>query len=204
LGKCSGFRALLLLIQDKITSVGALRGSSFLRRMAAANPSPTVRLFVAFWPSAATRDALLAHADAWSWPAAARRTRPERLQVTLHFLGSVESELVPVLKKRLDLAWTGCELLLDRAQVWPSGIAVIEATEVPPALAALQARLGERLEGLGLALEARRYRPHVTLARKAFGARPPPAPVRWHAGPGFALVQSLPGGRGYENLQVFG
>jgi hypothetical protein len=28
--------------------------------------------------------------------------------------------------------------------------------------------------------------------------------VRWHAGPGFALVQSLPGGRGYENLQVFG
>jgi RNA 2',3'-cyclic 3'-phosphodiesterase len=171
--------------------------------MAVANPSPTVRLFTALWPSTATRDAVTAHADAWTWPAAARRTRPERLHVTLHFLGSVDAELVPALKKRLDVAWAGCELSLDRPQVWPGGIAVIEASEVPPALATLHARLGERLEGLGLALEARRYRPHVTLARKAFGARPPAAAVRWYAGPGFALVQSLPGGRGYENLQVF-
>jgi RNA 2',3'-cyclic 3'-phosphodiesterase len=172
--------------------------------MAAADLPPTIRLFTALWPAEATRAALLAHADAWSWPAAARRTRPERLHVTLHFLGSVEAELVPALKKRLNVAWAGCELLLDRPQVWPGGIAVIEASEVPPALAALHARLGERLEGLGLALEARRYRPHVTLARKAFGARPPTAAVRWQAGPAFALVQSLPGGRGYENLQVFG
>jgi hypothetical protein len=44
----------------------------------------------------------------------------------------------------------------------------------------------------------------VTLARKAVGAQPAPAPVRWQARPGFALVRSHPGGRGYENLQLFG
>jgi 2'-5' RNA ligase len=172
----------------------------------AAPPAPpsTVRLFLALWPSDATRTALLAHAQAWSWPAGARRTPPERLHLTVHFLGSVEATLVPALREGLELAWQGCELLLDRPQVWPGGIAVIEAGEVPPALASLHARLGERLEGVGVALETRRYRPHVTLARKASGAQPAPAPVRWQAGPGFALVQSLPSGRGYENLQVFG
>ena len=172
--------------------------------MAAPSTPPTVRLFLALWPTDATRAALLAHAQAWAWPAAARPTPPERLHLTLHFLGSVDAGLVPALQKGLDLAWDGCELLLDRPQVWPGGIAVLEAGEVPPALARLHARLGERLEGIGVAVDARRYRPHVTLARKAFGAQPAPGPVRWQARPGFALVQSLPGGRGYENLQLFG
>ena len=172
--------------------------------MAVPATAPTVRLFLALWPSDATRAALLAHAQAWAWPPAARRTPAERLHLTVHFLGSVDTGLVPSLRKGLDVAWEGCELLLDRPQVWPGGIAVMEAGEVPPPLAALHARLGERLEGLGLALDARRYRPHVTRARKACAATPAPAPGRWQSRPGFALVQSLPGGRGYQDLQVFG
>jgi RNA 2',3'-cyclic 3'-phosphodiesterase len=77
---------------------------------------------------------------------------------------------------------------------------------VPPPLAALHAGLGEKLSQLGLSVETRPYRPHFTLARKAFGALPPPGapPLRWHAGPQYLLVRSLPGGRGYEPLQVFG
>jgi RNA 2',3'-cyclic 3'-phosphodiesterase len=172
--------------------------------MAAPADPPTVRLFVALWPSDATRAALQAHAQAWAWPPAARRTLPQRLHITLHFLGSVDAGLVPALRQGLDLAWAGCELLLDRPQVWPGGIAVVEAGEMPPELAALHASLGERIASLGLSLESRRYRPHVTLARKAVDAQPAPAPVRWQARPGFALVRSHPGGRGYENLQLFG
>ena len=80
---------------------------------------------------------------------------------------------------------------------------MLEASQVPAPLADLHARLGEALQRLEVPVETRRYRPHVTLARKASGAQPAPAPVRWQAGPGFALVQSLPGGRGYENVQVF-
>jgi RNA 2',3'-cyclic 3'-phosphodiesterase len=166
----------------------------------------TVRLFIGLWPPPAAHAALLAHADTWSWPAAARRTRPERLHVTLHFLGEVAGEHLPALRQGLAVAWSGCELVLDRPLVWPGGIAVLEASEVPGPLAGLHEALADRLRGLDMPVEARRYRPHVTLARKAAGARPPAsfAPLRWQAGTGYALVQSLPGGRGYETLQSFG
>lgn len=163
------------------------------------------RLFLALWPAPATHAALLAHAQQWSWDNA-RRTPPERLHITLHFLGPVPAERLDALRAGLQVDWEGCELLLDRAQVWPGGIAVLEASQVPPELAALHAALGERLRALELPVESRRYRPHVTFARKAVAARPPEAfePVRWKAGGSYALVESLGGGRGYETLQALG
>jgi 2'-5' RNA ligase len=165
----------------------------------------TLRLFFALWPADELRAGLHAHADAWTWPAGARRTQPERLHITLHFLGEVAAAQVPLLC-RLQLPWEGCDLLLDQPQVWPGGIAVLEASQVPPPLLALHARLGERLREMGLKTETRRYRPHVTFARKAMGARPPAdtPPLRWHAGPGYVLVQSLPGGQGYVPVQCLG
>jgi RNA 2',3'-cyclic 3'-phosphodiesterase len=171
------------------------------------SPAPTsVRLFLALWPPPEVLEALQAHAGAWSWGEAARRTRDERLHVTLHFLGDVPAAKVPDLQSGLQVPWTGCELLLDRPVVWPGGIAVLEATDVPAELAQLHARLREQLERMEVPLENRRYRPHVTLARKAFGSRPPPdlAPLRWQAGAAYDLVRSLPGGRGYETIQRFG
>lgn len=168
--------------------------------------SDTLRLFIGLWPSPQVHAALLAHADAWAWPASARRVRPQALHVTLHFLGEVEGSRLQDLREGLAVQTEAFELLLDRQEVWPGGIAVLEAGTVPPPLAALHAALAQRLAALDLPVETRRYRPHVTLARKAFGAQPPPAsaPVAWRAGPGYALVRSLPGGRGYETLQSFG
>lgn len=170
-------------------------------------PSDTsVRLFLGLWPSSDVLRALGDHAAAWTWPAQARRTRADRLHVTLHFLGERPAAEVPALREALDVAWEGCELRFDRSAVWGGGIAVLEASEVPPALALLHAALRLRLVASGVPVETRRYRPHVTLARKAFGARPPAAsaPLSWRAEPRYALVRSLPGGRGYENLQCFG
>lgn len=170
-------------------------------------PSDTsVRLFLGLWPASDVLRAIEDHAAAWDWPAQARRTRPERLHATLHFLGERPAAEVPALREALDVPWEGCELLFDRAAVWGGGIAVLEASDVPPPLAQLHARLRERLVELGVPVETRRYRPHVTLARKAFGARPPAGspPLRWQAGAQYALVRSLPGGRGYEKLQCFG
>lgn len=165
-----------------------------------------LRLFLALWPGTQDLAELEAQAAAWTWPAGARRTRPERLHITLHFLGNVAQDRLPALREQLDVRWEGCELVLDRAQVWPGGIAVLEAQRVPAELASLHARVARRLRELDLPVEERRYRPHVTFARKAFGARPPAelAPVRWRLVPAFELVRSLPDGRGYERLQRFG
>jgi 2'-5' RNA ligase len=164
------------------------------------------RLFLALWPPAEVREALEAHAAAWAWSDSTRRTRMERLHVTVHFLGDVPVHRVPALQSGLDVAWQGCELTLDRPTVWPGGIAVLEATRVPGELETLHAGLRERLQALEVPVEQRRYRPHVTLARKAFGSRVPAGftPLQWRAGPGYELVRSLPGGRGYEPVQRFG
>jgi 2'-5' RNA ligase len=170
------------------------------------SPAPaSLRLFLGLWPADEMRAALQARSDSWQWPAGARRTQAQRLHVTLHFLGEVAADRLPALRA-LDVRWDGCELVLDQAQVWPGGIAVLEASQVPPALGALHAQLGERLVAMGLAVETRRYRPHVTFARKAIGARPPAdaAPLRWRTGSGYVLVQSLPGGAGYTPIQCLG
>jgi 2'-5' RNA ligase len=172
----------------------------------AESPAPADRLFLGLWPTATARAAVQAQADAWTWPAAARRTPIDRLHVTLHFIGSVPTARLPQLRAQLALPFAGGDLLLDRMEVWPGGIAVLEASQVPPTLAALHAQLAQRLRELELPVEERRWRPHVTLARKTTGARPPSQaqPLPWPVPPAYALVRSLPGGRGYEPVQVFG
>jgi RNA 2',3'-cyclic 3'-phosphodiesterase len=197
----------LLLIKEQ-DEHWAPSGLAFLGECRAMDDPPAagLRLFLGIWPTAGVLEALQQHAAAWSWPPSARRSRPERTHLTLHFLGDVPAARLPELRQALAEAWQPCELLLDRPQVWGGGIAVLEAAAVPPELARLHAVLGERLSALGLPVEERRFRPHVTLARKAFGARPPPRvePVPWPLAPPHVLVQSLPGGRGYLPLQEFG
>ena len=164
-----------------------------------------LRLFLALWPPKDVLSLLVANAESWQWNAEAKRTRAERLHVTLHFIGNVPAQRLPDVREGLRVEWPGDELLLDAATVWRGGIAVLEASRVPPAMTALQQALAERLRALDLPVETRPWRPHVTLARKAFGAKPPTfAPLRWPAGPGYALVRTLGGGRGYETLQAFG
>ena len=166
----------------------------------------TMRLFLALWPSAALREALVAWQRDWSWSAGAALVRPERLHLTLHFLGAVDAARLPALREGLDV--TGEPFKLDlhtgRPGVWPGGIAVLE-TAAPPALLGLHARLGQALQALGLPLEARPWRPHLTFARKAAGSRPPPAgpAAAWQAAGDFVLVRSTPG-QGYTIVHSHG
>jgi 2'-5' RNA ligase len=83
------------------------------------------------------------------------------------------------------------ELVLDQTGLWPHGLAVLRATEVPIPLQALYDRLGQELRALDLAVETRSYQPHATLARHADAAIPPTAsaPVVWWV-QSFALVVS--------------
>ena len=165
------------------------------------NAEPTLRLFLALWPDDDTRIALLAWQQAQTWPAAARLTRADDLHLTLHFLGQVPQTLLPALKQALLPPSAPVTLTLDRVEVWPNGVAVLLPQATPPALLDLHGQLGDTLTQLGLPLEPRPYQPHVTLARRALGLIPQPAPpLRWTA-QHYVLVNSY---HGYHPLQHYG
>ncbi|WP_211091463.1 RNA 2',3'-cyclic phosphodiesterase [Pseudothauera rhizosphaerae] len=157
----------------------------------AAPPPPTERLFLALWPDRRLRSALARARDAWHWPPGARRVRTDKLHLTLHFIGAVARDRVPALADALAVPFSPFELELTRSAPWPRGLAVLEAEAVPPPLAALHAALAGVLRRAGLPVEARPFRPHLTLARRAPGARPPekPAALRW-AVSGYVLAAS--------------
>ena len=163
----------------------------------------TVRLFTALWSDATARARLVALRDAWRWPRGARLVADEKLHATLHFIGRFPRERLEALGGALDtVPFAPLRLDLAGSEVWRGGIAVATLAE-SPALLELHARLGAALAGLRVALEDRPYRPHVTMARRARGARPPatlPA-LDWRPD-GFALVASR--GGGYHVLDTWG
>lgn len=164
---------------------------------------PSLRLFVALWPDAAARQALAAYRDRWRWPEAARQVAPQNLHATLHFIGRFAVERVGALGDGLaTVPAPALELQPSGAEVWKGGIAVLKLRG-GPALARLHARIGAVLSALDIALDERPFAPHVTLAREAFGARPPPdlPAVEWRV-EGFALVLSRAGA--YEVLHTWG
>jgi 2'-5' RNA ligase len=170
-----------------------------------AGNAPSLRLFTALWPPAALQSALAALRDRWQWPPGAALVATDRLHVTLHFIGQVPARRLPELVAGLDVPLQSAELRLGSAQqhVWPGGIAVLEL-EAPEPLRGLHARLSQALERLGLPVEERAWKPHVTFARKARGATPAcdvDGLPRWVVGD-YALVRSVPG-RGYDTLHRF-
>jgi 2'-5' RNA ligase len=165
----------------------------------------TVRMFIALWPGPAVREALSRWRDSVAWPASASPVRTEQLHVTLHFLGSIARERVPELAQGLDVRMDPFELELGHREVWHGGVAVLAPDLVPSPLLALHASLGEALELLGLTPEARPYRPHVTLARRAgaFVETSQGPPIRWQVD-GYALMQSKVGdGSEYGVVQAY-
>ena len=173
---------------------------------AAGEPRPQARLFLALWPTPQVRARLLDWRDAFDWPAGAAIVAPERLHVTLHFIGPVGREQVDTVADALAVPTGAFELRFGRPELWPGGLAVLGPLSCPEGLRALHRRLGDALHALGLPTEARPYRPHVTFARKAAGAalRHEPASLRWRVR-SHALVESRPGrAGGYVVLRRYG
>jgi 2'-5' RNA ligase len=161
------------------------------------------RMFLALWPEPQVRDALRQWQDGWEWPRRASPVKPERLHLTLHFLGDVPNSMLPALAERLRVPFGAFELGFGEAGLWPNGVAVLEPGHVPQALLVLHAALGDVLLGLGLPVDPRPFRPHVTLARRASGAQVPlPGPeIRWQVRE-YALMSSSPA-LGYSVLQRY-
>lgn len=148
--------------------------------MAAASPpraapapaaATTSRLFVALWPGAAVRRALVARQSAIAWPAAARLVPPRDLHLTLVFIGALPADRLAEVADALALQPPRFELVIDSAEFWRGGLTVLTASRVPPAMIAWQAAMTQTLRRLGLSIDERRFKPHVTLARHGEGAR---------------------------------
>jgi RNA 2',3'-cyclic 3'-phosphodiesterase len=163
------------------------------------------RLFYALWPDAASNAALSRVAETLALPAAARPVRPEDRHITLAFLGTVPEVVRPALAALLE-PWpplTAC--VLDRLEYWSdAGALVATASQLPADWVDCRSRLVRRLPALGLRVEERPWRPHVTLARGvASDGESRSTALRCVAGR-VALVESLsaPGPLRYRTLHA--
>lgn len=145
------------------------------------------RLFVALRPPPPVRTLLMA-AGGHGIPDA-RWQDDEQLHITLRFIGAVDS------RQADDVAAALSTVSAPVPEVRVDGVGTFERrgrvdtlwARVTPAepLAALHRKVTQALARAGVAPEARRYLPHVTLARLARGAADPLAVARWaeaHAG----------------------
>src|SRR5438105_752187 len=96
--------------------------------------APSLRLFIALWPTPAVRAALAARRDSVGWPVDAAPVADGRLHLTLHFLGAVAIARLTALVPALALPWAGCTLALGDPARWPHGLVVLPAQRPPAAL----------------------------------------------------------------------
>lgn len=164
------------------------------------------RVFFALWPREKTRRELLRATRAAVRRSGGRGAPPGNLHITLAFLGPLtEAELEQVFEIP-PIPSPEFRIELDRLGYWRgSRVLWLGPTRQPAALLNLERRLWDALVAAGFERERRRYRAHVTLARKARRVEQPINPVVWPVSE-LALVQSSPGARHsvYEVLRVWG
>ena len=164
-----------------------------------------LRLFFALWPQPSVRATLIQHAGQWHFSAPARPTPADKLHLTLLFMDGVpEASLQDLVDigRRIAAQVPGFRLQLDTAALWPrGGIAHLAPSSPPRELASLRQALLDAARQAGVPHDARAFRPHITLARRAQAARPPEAfvPVAWPVG-ALSLAQSVLGSGRYAVL----
>ena len=159
---------------------------------ACTSPTPS-RLFFACWPSAALQQQLHTLGRELQRQIGGRPTRQDNIHLTLAFLGDVAPEQLAGLQQlAAGIVARRFDLTLTRLGCWPQGgIGWLAPDQAPEGLLQLVRQLNEALQRAGFRTEKRRYRPHVTLLRKAGkGWRSTlAAPLRWEVDT-FVLVAS--------------
>ncbi len=122
------------------------------------------------------------------------------LHVTLLFLGGVDTEKETVLvEEAATIPCPKMAITFDRLSYWQKpGILCLTTSRVGSELLSLVDRLAAVAEKRAIAVDARPYQPHVTLARKA--KQPVELavePVIWQAD-SFCLFESCPSGHSVE------
>ena len=149
------------------------------------------RLFFALWPDETTRaqiDSLNQQLDG-----AGRKLIPQNLHVTLVFLGNVEDDVADAVERlAADIQAAPLELLFDELDYWKRPrVICLTCRRQPDKVYDLVNQLTRMVSSFPIRLEARPFRAHITLARKA-QQRPDLIfePIRLKAKE-FALVESV-------------
>lgn len=165
-------------------------------------PEHRRRLFFACDPGRVVRGRILAARPLHQ----GRTVDADNLHLTLAFLGSVpEGRLGELYAMAETIQLNSFRLNLDRLGHWrQGGILWMAPSKTPQPLSDLAAGLARGLADLGFDPEQRRYKPHITLARRVrgFSAGGAIAPVHWWVS-GFHLMESVPVGTGvrYRRLK---
>jgi len=143
----------------------------------------SVRAFFALVPDDAVRRQFVALARNVARRSRGRPVSGEHVHLTLAFLGDVPASALPSLRAiGSGLSARGATLGFDVLGAWrASGVAWTAPSELPAPLIDLHAALRQALVDAGFALDARAFRPHVTLARRCVQPQPRIrcTPIRW-------------------------
>lgn len=154
----------------------------------------TKRLFFALWPDDRQRDQLRNAISPVAKLVEGSAVYRGSWHVTLAYIGEYEERLIPGLQEAASaVTFEPFRLRFERAEFWPRPkIAVLVAQTAPPELQTLVDALNIVLADAGVLAEERRFRPHITIVRRA---RPfetqrlaQPIMVEWS---GFELVESV-------------
>ena len=155
------------------------------RASAPADAPRGLRAFFALSPDEEVRETLAALGRDVARKCRGRSVSPENAHLTLAFIGDVAKGSLPVLQAVGDRApKTDFVVNFDLLGAWrASGVAWIAPTVLPPPLLKLHSTLMDALAKAGFELEARPFRPHVTLARRCLQPlkRAPCPPILWRA-----------------------
>jgi len=171
--------------------------------------SPEVRrLFLALWPNAAVRKALVEVQGRFP-PGIGRAVDAGNLHITLVYLGSTPAERQACIEKALaGLAVADFTLQLDQLGYWRKPQVLWAGSDgAPAALITLVDDMSKAAAQCGSQLDARPFRPHLTLfrkVRKPLRDLPVMAPIFWQADD-FALVESITAASGvcYKVLKTW-
>jgi len=154
-----------------------------------------LRLYYALWPERAVAERFIEHAANLQAAVGGRVTRVDSVHLTLAFLGDVDATRMPELLSPPPTIVTERFMLdIDRIGVWHhNGIGWVAPSVTPESLVELQGRLSGWLQSIGLPLEERPFKPHLTLLRKATGKVDAASieSIRWPIDE-YVLVQSIP------------
>jgi RNA 2',3'-cyclic 3'-phosphodiesterase len=128
------------------------------------------RIFLAICPPQPIRTALTRYQNTCAWNRGVALVSPTKFHITLYFIGEVERQRLAEIRQALKIPFTPFDLKLDRAELWAAGIAVLRPSELPGEFLTLQDSLSKRAHELGLSVEKRDLKLHLTLARDACGA----------------------------------
>ena len=166
----------------------------------------TRRLFFALWPDMRQRDSLRDVIGSVAKTVEGTPTDRRNWHVTLAYVGVFPEQRIPILfEKTAAIDIEPFHLHFDRMEFWPrQKIAAICAQTVPPELQRLVEALKEAIASVGVPVEDRNYRPHITAVRNtrhfATERLALRATTEWS---GFELMESIsgPGGAMYRPLK---